>query len=68
VQSGGAVVNGQIIAQNLGNIGELHDASAFGGTLPGGPTGTPEPGSLFLFGGGLLAFGVFGKRLAKRRS
>src|SRR5271165_290108 len=68
VQSGGAVVNGQIIALSLGNIGELHDGSAFGGTLPGGSAGTPEPGRLFLFGGGLLAFGVCGKRLAKPRS
>jgi choice-of-anchor A domain-containing protein len=71
VQSGGTVVNGQIIANGLGNIGELHDGSAFGGTLSINQTRTdtaPEPGSLFLFGGGLLVFGVFGKRLAKRRS
>ncbi len=63
----GSVVNGQIIATTLGSIGELHDASAFTGRLPSGPATAPEPGTLVLFGGGLLAFGVFGKRFVKRR-
>ena len=61
VQNGGKVVNGQIIAQTLGNIGELHDASSFTGSLPAA-SGTPEPGTLLLLGGGLLALRVFGKR------
>ena len=34
VANGGIVVNGQLIAADLGAIGELHDASAFTGTLP----------------------------------
>jgi choice-of-anchor A domain-containing protein len=67
VQNSGSVVNGQIIANRLGSIGELHDGSYFTGTIPS--TGSaPEPGTMLLFGGGLLAFGVFGKRFTKRRS
>lgn len=68
VQNGGAVVNGQIIAKALGSIGELHDGSHFTGTIPGGTSSAPEPGTLLLLGGGLLAFGVSGKRLVKPRS
>ncbi len=68
VQDGGSVVNGQIIANSLGSIGELHDGSYFTGTLPGGSGSAPEPGTMLLLGGGLLAFGVCGKRLAKHRS
>ncbi len=66
VDNGGDVVNGQIIALDLGAIGELHDASAFTGTLPVGASSVPEPSSLFLLSGSLLAFGVFGKQFVKR--
>jgi choice-of-anchor A domain-containing protein len=71
----GTDVNGQIIANTLNSIGELHDASAFRGSLPAGsipsvisgPTGAPEPGSLFLLGGGLIALSLLGRRRAKAR-
>jgi choice-of-anchor A domain-containing protein len=67
VQNGGEVVNGQIIANTLANIGELHDGSSFSGTLAGA-SGTPEPGTLLLLGGGLLALRLFGKRFVKPHS
>jgi choice-of-anchor A domain-containing protein len=68
VQNGGQVVNGQIIAQTLGGIGELHDASAFAGVLPDGPSGSiPEPSSFFLAGVALLAFRAFSKPFLNRR-
>ena len=64
---GGKIVNGQIIAQTLANIGELHDGSSFTGTLSG-VFGTPKPGTWLLLGGGLLALKVFGRRLVTLRS
>lgn len=67
-------VNGQIIANTLNSIGELHDASAFRGSLPGGTSpgssnasSAPEPGNLFLLGGGLIALSLLGKRRVKAR-
>lgn len=62
----GSVVNGQIIANQLNSIGELHDGSAFTGSLPDGPTTTPEPASMLLMGGGLIGLVVFSRRFTKK--
>lgn len=66
----GSVVNGQIIANQLNTIGELHDGSAFTGTVPNGPgttqANTPEPGSMLLMGGGLIGLVMFSRRFTKK--
>jgi hypothetical protein len=38
-----------------------------GNTLTGGPTGTPEPASMLLIGGGLAGLAVLGKRRKNRK-
>ncbi len=68
----GSVVNGQIIANQLNTIGELHDGSAFSGIVPDGPATTqatsPEPGSMLLMGGGLIGLVAFSRRFTKKVS
>ena len=67
VLSGGAQMDGNFIAAEIGQTGEVHNTE-FVGTLPNGDPGTsavPEPGTLSLLGTGV--FGAVGV-LRRRRS
>ncbi len=65
VLSGGAQMDGNFIAAEIGQTGEVHNTE-FVGTLPNGDPGTsavPEPGTLSLLGSGVLgAVGLLRRR------
>jgi choice-of-anchor A domain-containing protein len=61
---GNSSIDGTIIAAQIADSGEVHNAE-FTGSLPSPPTAaTPEPGSLVLLGTGMM--GIAGLKLCKR--
>lgn len=60
--------NGSFTSQATENSSLLTDQTAGSIAIPAATSGVPEPASTLLMGSGLLALGLFGRRLTKRRS